>query len=113
MTESGFLTSILSAWSPGFPPGLVLMLAGLLLPLSKGLARKLIVLGAPILTLITVWAVGTDSNLSLRFLDYTLSPVDGSGYGLVFATIFSIMAFVGGLYALNQARVVELAAGFV
>ncbi len=113
MTEPGIVSNILSGWSPGFPPGLVLMFAGLLLPFFQGIARKVLVLVAPILTLITVWAVGTDNNLTLQFLDYNLNPVAGNGYGLVFATIFSIMAFVGGLYALNQARVVELAAGFV
>ncbi len=113
MTESGLISQLLAGWSPGFPPGLILMIAGLLLPLFSGVIRKVVIYSAPVLTLISVWAVGTDNNVALPFLEYTLHPVSGNGYGLVFATIFSIMALVGGLYAINQARGIELAAGYV
>jgi len=95
-----------------FPPGLVLILGAFLIPAVRGRLRDALVLGLPLLTLAAVWMVPEGHVTTVPFLDYTLEPVAWSRVGRVFATVFSIMAFAGGLYALRIARVLELAAAF-
>ena len=50
--------------------------------------------------------------LKSSFLGYELQLVKGDALSRLFASIFAIMAFAGGLFALNQRNVVELAAAF-
>ncbi len=50
--------------------------------------------------------------LTLPFLGYQIEPLEGSALRRLFATIFALMAFVGGLYAFRQAKWYELAAGY-
>ncbi len=94
------------------PPGLVLIVGGLLLPVTTGVVRKALVLGLPLATLGLVWSIPDGPALTLTFLDYTLTPVEGSRLGRLFATVFAVMAFSGGVFAMNQARALELAAAF-
>ncbi|MBT5050101.1 MAG: Na(+)/H(+) antiporter subunit D [Rhodospirillaceae bacterium] len=96
-----------------FPPGLVLILGAFLLPVLRDNARYAVLLILPLITLYLVWMVPDGVALSLPFLNYTLSPVEGDRLSRLFATIFSIMAFAGGLYAMKQSRVLELTAAFV
>ncbi len=96
-----------------FPPGLILILGAFLIPVLSESRRSLLVLSLPILTLAMVWLLPDGSSLQIDFLDYILEPVRSSTEGRLFATIFSIMAFAGGLYALKQARTIELTAAFV
>lgn len=95
------------------PPGIILLVGGLLLPWLRGPLRYIAVMVLPLLTLALVWLIPDGNHLMLPFLDYTLQPLNSSAEGRLFATIFSIMAFAGGLYALKQATVIELAAAFV
>ena len=95
------------------PPALALIAAGLLLPLLTGWRRVALVLLAPLVSLALVWLVPVGAGVSLPFLDQSLIVVSATRLGRLFATIFSVMAFAGGLFALNQPRTVELAAAFV
>jgi multicomponent Na+:H+ antiporter subunit D len=95
------------------PPGLILVVGALLLALVKGALRDGLVLLLPLLTLAAVWMVPEGYAAGVPFLDYTLEPVEWSRAGRVFATIFAIMAFVGGLYALRTASTLELVAAFL
>ena len=92
------------------PPGLPLLLGALLLPLFGTRLRSILVLGLPLLALILVWQVPDGPGLQPGFLGYELSPVQGDSLSRLFATVFAMMAFAGGLFALNRARVVELSA---
>ena len=96
-----------------FPPGLIMVLGALLIPLLGERLRLFLLLGLPALTLTAVWGLSADASLQLAFLDYTLEPVRASAEGRLFATVFSIMAFAGGLYAHRQATTTELTAAFV
>lgn len=96
-----------------FPPGLVLLLGGFLLPLVRGRMRELLVLALPLLTLAAVWMVPEGHVVGVEFLGYTLEPLRWSTTGRVFATVFSIMAFAGGVYALRIATLLELTSAFV
>ena len=99
--------------STAVPPGVILILAGFLLPLLQGHARTAALLVAPLITLALIWQVPDGAVLTVGFLDYTLTPVEGDALSRLFATIFAIMAFGGGLFALNQDRVIELSAAFI
>jgi len=96
-----------------FPPGLILLLGGLLLPLVSGRVRQAAVLVLPLLTLAAVWLVPEGHVVGLEFLDYQLEPLRWTTTGRVFATVFAIMAFAGGVYALRIAGLLELTAAFV
>lgn len=92
------------------PPGLVLMLGGLLLPLVPKAVRPAWTLAFPLLTLGVVWSVPDGVVMTGHFLGYGLEIVQGDKLSRLFGTIFSIMAFAGALFALRQPRVVELSA---
>ena len=95
------------------PPGLLLVLGALLLPLFGARLRAVLILGLPLLTFALIWQVPDGVSLRIPFLEYELVPVTGDRLSRLFATIFAIMAFAGGLFALNRARVVELVAALV
>ncbi|MEZ4452075.1 MAG: Na(+)/H(+) antiporter subunit D [Nannocystaceae bacterium] len=97
-----------------FPPGLILVLGALLMPLVGRVGSRALSLVLPLLTLAAVWMVPQDAHVTAQFLGaYELVLVQWNAPTAVFATIFSLMAFGGALYALNQDRRVELPAAFV
>ena len=91
-------------------PALILILGAILTGILRGYWRATVVLVAPLATLWAVWQIPDGVVATLPFLDYTLEPVEGSPLRRLFATIFALMAFAGGLYAFRQARWYELAA---
>jgi len=95
-----------------FSPGLILILGAFLLPVVRGTLRSALVLVLPLLMLAAVWLVPDGVVQTMSFLTYELVPVRVTTIGRLFATVFSIMAFTGGLYALRRAPVMELAAAF-
>jgi multicomponent Na+:H+ antiporter subunit D len=96
-----------------FPPGLVLALGALLLPFAGRRIKPILILGLPLVTLALVWHLPDGSFAVLSILDYQLVLVRSDALSRLFAIIFSIMTFAGGLFALNQKRVLELVAVFV
>lgn len=93
-------------------PSFILIFGAFLLPLVNGWTRAALILILPVLTLGAIWQVGDGVQMTVGFLDYQLELVEGSNLSRLFATIFAIMAFAGGLFALNQKRVIELSAAF-
>jgi multicomponent Na+:H+ antiporter subunit D len=94
------------------PPALLLIAGGLLLPFLPGRARGAVLLLVPVATLLLVWQVPDGVAVKVMFLGHELALVKGDALSRLFATVFAIMAFAGGLFALNQKRTVELAAAF-
>jgi multicomponent Na+:H+ antiporter subunit D len=94
------------------PPALILLVGALLIGLTRGPWRTAVVLLTPLLTLVAVWQVPDGVVASFQFLQYPVEPVEGSAVRRLFATIFALMAFAGGLYAYRQARWYELAAAY-
>ena len=97
----------------GFPPGSILILAGLALPIVTYRIRETLILLAPLFTLAAVWAVPDGTVLSYEYLGMEIIPVKADALTRMFATVFAFMAFAGGLFALNQKKVHELAAALV
>jgi len=94
-------------------PGLLLIAGAVVLPWLRGGVRAAVVLLLPLGALGLVWAVPEGAVWQLSFLGYTLTPIEGSRLGRLFATIFSIMAFGGGLFALGQKSRLELSAAML
>ncbi|MEM1344529.1 MAG: proton-conducting transporter membrane subunit [Pseudomonadota bacterium] len=106
-----------------FPPALFLIFTGLACLVLPAMLRPFAVLGAPVVTLAAVWSFAAQMAVapedapfsgevyaaSLDYLGLTLYPVRVDPLSLVFATVFAIMAFAGGLYALRLEDRRELA----
>ena len=97
----------------GVPPGLVLIVAGILLPLVPRVLRRALLVAAPLLALAAVWGVADGPQLTAGYLGYTLIPVEGSALARLFATVFCLAALAGGLYAFARDSRTELAAALV
>ena len=93
-------------------PALVLIFSGFLSLFLRGNVRAALLLGAPLFTLWMVWQISDGPQLSVPYLGYELTLVYGSKLGRLFATVFSLMAFMGALFALNQRSKLELGAAF-
>lgn len=96
-----------------FPPGLILIIGGLLLPLLKGGWRQAAVLALPLLTLYDVWSVPAEDAFQTDFMGYPLTLIHVHAYTHIFATIFCIAAFAGALFALKHASTKELSAAMI
>lgn len=106
------LLSMAAIFLPTFP-ALVMILGALLLPWVREQDRPILILGLPLLALVLIWRLPDGVLFSLSFLDYSLEPVKVTPVGRLFASVFAIAAFAGGLFALRQARRVELVAAYV
>jgi multicomponent Na+:H+ antiporter subunit D len=95
------------------PPALIMVGGALLIGLVRGHWRSMLVLGTPLLTLWAIWQIPDGVVATVNFLDYTIEPIEGSPLRRLFATIFALMAFGGGLYAFRQAKWHELSAAFI
>ncbi len=93
-------------------PALIMVTAAILIGPCKGWLRNAILLVAPLLTLYAIWQIPDGVHGTVKFLSYYIEPVEGSPLRRLFATIFAIMAFAGGLYAYRLAKWYELAAAF-
>lgn len=94
------------------PPALVLFAGSLLIAVTRGTLRSAVVLLLPLIALWFVWQVPDGVAVSLNFMDHVIEPVEGSKLRRLFATIFAVMTFVGGLYAFRNAKGLELAGAF-
>jgi len=94
------------------PPALIMLFGALLIGPARGVWRTAVVLLTPLVTLWVIWQVPDGVVTTTEFLKYPIELVEGSPVRRLFATIFALMAFGGGLYAYRQARWYELAAAF-
>ncbi|QID19890.1 Na(+)/H(+) antiporter subunit D [Nitrogeniibacter mangrovi] len=94
-------------------PGLWLIAGGLVMAFVHGRARQILTLLVPAVALWLVWQVGDGVFGHVRFLDYQLQFVRGDRLARIFATIFTLMTLVGGLFALGQRHRIEVPAAFV
>ncbi|NQV59395.1 MAG: Na(+)/H(+) antiporter subunit D [Alphaproteobacteria bacterium] len=96
-----------------FPPALILFAGAFALPFLSGITRQVVALAVPLLTLWAVWLVPDGNVMTVPFMEYQLTPVEGDRLSRLFATIFTIMAFTGTLFGLQQGSKLELPAAFV
>jgi multicomponent Na+:H+ antiporter subunit D len=94
-------------------PGLLLMVAGVALAVLRGKARTALALLAPAAAAALVLAAPDGLLWQGTFLGYPVVPFAVDKLSRLFALIFAMMAFGGGLFALGQASRLELPAAFV
>lgn len=94
-------------------PSLILMVGALLLPMLRGTARNIAVLSAPTLALIALWTLPEGPLWRIEWIDHQLAPLAVDKLSRLFATIFLLMAIVGGLFALRQSSRLEVPAAFL
>jgi multicomponent Na+:H+ antiporter subunit D len=96
------------------PPALALIIVGLLLPLVRPAALRIVlILGAPLAALAMIWTTPDGAALAVHVLNYDLVLLQGTAAGRLFATAFSIMSFTGGLFALRQTSRLEPSAALL
>lgn len=94
-------------------PSLMFMAAAVLLMVLPWSLRALPILGAPVLAQILVVTLPQGAVWELEWLGLTLTPLFKSPYALPFGTVFCLMAFIGGLFAMpRQSRMEAVAALF-
>ena len=107
-----------------FPPGLILVLSGLVMLGAPRRGRAVLLVGAPLAVLVNTWLLAgaaapiaegpfageTALVSTAEWLGLTLHPVRIDVLGLVFTTVFAIAAAAGGLYATRRENARELAA---
>ncbi len=94
-------------------PGLILVAAGALLIWLPRAARNTLILLAPLFALVTAWQLPDGTWWQVAYLDLELTLIRGDALARLFSIIFCIMAFAGGLFALNQPNKLEVPAAFV
>ena len=95
-----------------FPPGLLLVFGALLMPLLGLHIRNALIFSLPVLCLILIWSAPMGYVVTLPFLGFELEPINITTMGRLFATVFSLMALVGGIFAYKTASTLELSAAF-
>ena len=104
------IESVASNWL-SLPPALWLMVAALLLPWCAPRVRDAIVLLLPPVVLLLIWTSPAQAPLNLfgqQLLLFSPTPE-----GRLFATAFALVLFAGNLFALHNARVLELSAALL
>lgn len=97
-------------------PALILILGGLLLGIFPRSIANIIAILLPLWTLYAIWDIPRDvgadySHIHIAGFDWLLLHV--SSYTHIFATVFAIAALGGGIFALKQAKLKEIAAAYV
>ena len=96
-----------------WPPGLLLIVGALAVPLLRGPLRSGYLLALPLLGLAWLWALPEGLSVQVEFLGYGLEIVRLDRLARVFATVFYIAAFLSVLYALQVRDTVQQMAGLV
>jgi multicomponent Na+:H+ antiporter subunit D len=99
--------------SANIPPGFLLILGALLTGVTPGRAHKAWALLAPLAGLAAIWLFPADGRIVEHWLDYDLVLAQFNLPTKAFATIFALMALVGGLYAYESASRTELTAALL
>ena len=94
-------------------PALLLLAAAFVVPLLRGSARNCAILFSPLLAMVALWLLPEGRLWQVDWLDYALAPLVVDKLSRLFATIFILMAFAGGLFALRQPSRLEVPAAFL
>ena len=96
-----------------FHPGLALIFGAFILPFLRGSGRNAAVMLIPIVAMALLWQLPEGSVWQVQWLGYDIKPLAIDRLSRLFATIFTLMAFGGGLFALGQPSRIELPAAFI
>lgn len=91
-------------------PAAVLVLGGLVYPLLTVRLRQAALLILPLAALYLIWRMPNGASAPVYFIGYELTLIKADALSRLFAAVFAVMAFAGGLFALNRENAAELAA---
>ncbi|HNQ04582.1 MAG TPA: Na(+)/H(+) antiporter subunit D [Thiobacillaceae bacterium] len=94
-------------------PALLLIAGALLLPLLRGRARSVAILALPALALAALWLLPDGVLWRVHWLGYPLTPLAVDRLSRLFASIFLLLAGIGGLFALRQESRLEIPAAYL
>jgi len=93
------------------PPGVILIVGALILPLLGGTLQRAWFLLLPLLGLAQVALLPVGFVHSTEFFGYELTPVRVDELSLVFASVFHVAAFLSAIYALHLKDTVQWVSG--
>lgn len=96
-----------------FPPAFVFLIGALVLPALPRSSRSAAFLIFPLLSLAIVLTLPNETTVSVDFLQYSLVILKVDQLSRVFATVFCIVAFAGGIYAFHLKDTGQQIAAFV
>jgi multicomponent Na+:H+ antiporter subunit D len=94
-------------------PGFLLFATAILVALTRGVWRQLVLLGGTAFALYSAWHLGFDTTLTFAVPGYTLELLRVDALSHVFGLIFSLIAGIGCLYALHVRHGGEHAAALI
>lgn len=84
---------------PDWPPVVLFLLGAALLPLVPRIVRPGLCVAVPLLALGHLLRLEPGATWTMRFLEFTLVPLEVTRLSLVFGYVFTVMAAIGGVYA--------------
>ena len=102
-----------SPWFDVLPPGAVLILGALVVPLLRGRIRAIYMLALPVIGFVQLLVMSRDAPLVIELFDYELSPVRVDRLSLLWGYIFHIAAFTGVIFALKVKEASEHVASLI
>jgi multicomponent Na+:H+ antiporter subunit D len=95
LTDSGSNLAML------LPPGWIMILGGLLVPLLRGPARQIFMLALPLLGLAQLFALPLGSSLVHEFMGYELVLIRVDGLSRAFGLVFYVATLISLIYAMK------------
>ncbi|MGO4622910.1 Na(+)/H(+) antiporter subunit D [Ensifer sp. 2YAB10] len=94
-------------------PALLFILGAVAIPVLKGAIRKVYLVLVPVLAIVSVLTIEPGSYGAARFVGQDILVAKVDKLSVVFATVFSIMALIGTVYALHLKSAGQHVAAFV
>ncbi len=91
----------------GLNPGIIVILGALLVPLSSGFLRALVMLALPILALVQIYTLGLGSWGHYEFLGLTLEVTPIDPLARIFGIVFALAGLMGMIYSLHVKDTVQ------
>lgn len=88
-------------WMIEIPPFIIFFLGALLVFLTHGKLRCVIMVATPIISALHLWMIPEGIHLQFAFLDYQLTPYRIDKLSLMFGYVFHIAALIGAIYSLH------------
>jgi multicomponent Na+:H+ antiporter subunit D len=85
----------------GLNPGFILILGALLVPLTSGIIRSILLLALPILALGQLYVLGLGVWGQYEFLGLSIEVTRIDKLSRIFGTIFCIASLIGVIYSLH------------
>jgi len=100
-------------WMPEIPAFVPFFVGALLVLLTGGLARTLVLIATPILGAVQLWTLPVDVTWQIGFLDYELMPFRTDRLSLLFGYVFHLAALIAIIFSLHLRDTLQHATGML